>query len=69
MSYSLEGRLLEVCECKVLCPRWIGEDPDNGTYRSTVAYHYDKGAVADVDVSGLTIALTCLIPGNVLQGN
>jgi hypothetical protein len=69
MSYSLEGRILEVCECKVLCPCWIGEDPDNGTCRSTVAYPYDKGAVDDVDVSGLTIALACFIPGNVLKGN
>lgn len=28
MSYHLEGRLLEVCNCKVLCPCRIGEDPD-----------------------------------------
>jgi hypothetical protein len=69
MSYSLEGRILEVCDCKVLCPCWIGEDPDNGTCQSTVAYHYDKGAVDDVDVSGLTIAYAAFIPGNVLQGN
>ena len=31
MAYHLEGRLLEVCDCRVLCPCWIGEDPDNGT--------------------------------------
>ena len=31
MAYHLEGRLLEVCNCRVLCPCWIGEDPDNGT--------------------------------------
>ena len=28
MGYQLEGRLLEVCDCRVLCPCWIGEDPD-----------------------------------------
>ena len=28
MAYHLEGRLLEVCNCRVLCPCWIGEDPD-----------------------------------------
>jgi hypothetical protein len=27
MPYHLEGRLLEVCDCRVLCPCWIGEDP------------------------------------------
>ena len=26
MAYQLEGRLLEVCDCNVLCPCWIGED-------------------------------------------
>ena len=31
MAYTLEGRILEVCDCNVLCPCWIGEDPDNGT--------------------------------------
>ena len=24
MGYQLEGRLLEVCNCRVLCPCWIG---------------------------------------------
>ena len=43
MSYQLEGRLLEVCDCNVLCPCWVGEDPDNGTCDAVVAYHIDKG--------------------------
>ena len=25
MSYRLEGTLLEVCNCEVLCPCWIGD--------------------------------------------
>jgi hypothetical protein len=69
MSYSLEGRILEVCDCNVLCPCWIGENPDNGTCRATVAYRYDKGSVDDVDVSGLTVAFAAFVPGNILQGN
>ncbi len=69
MSYMLEGSLLEVCDCKVLCPCWIGEDPDNGTCRGTVAHHYTSGRIDDVDVSGLTIVMLGFIPGNVLDGN
>jgi hypothetical protein len=69
MAYELEGRLLEVCDCNVLCPCWIGEDPDNGTCDAVVAYQFDKGTVDGVDVSGLTLALLTHIPGNVLQGN
>ncbi|MFI5019627.1 MAG: DUF1326 domain-containing protein, partial [Dongiales bacterium] len=33
MGYRLEGDLLEVCDCNILCPCWVGEDPDNGTCR------------------------------------
>jgi hypothetical protein len=69
MAYRLQGSILEVCTCKVLCPCWIGEDPDGGTCDSTVAYHVDTGSVNNVDVSGLTLAVVCHIPGNVLKGN
>lgn len=69
MTYHLEGRLLEVCDCRVLCPCWIGEDPDNGTCDSVLAYHFDKGSIDGVDVSGRTIAMVAHIPGNVLKGN
>lgn len=69
MTYDLVGRLLEVCDCNVLCPCWIGEDPDNGTCQGTIAWRIDQGTVEDVEVSGLTIGVTLHIPGNVLHGN
>jgi hypothetical protein len=69
MAYQLEGSLLEVCNCNILCPCWVGEDPDNGTCDSIVAYHFDKGTINEVDVSGLTLSFLTHIPGNVLHGN
>lgn len=69
MAYHLEGRLLEVCDCRVLCPCWIGEDPDNGTCDTIVGWHFDKGTVENVDVAGSTIVAVAHIPGNILQGN
>jgi hypothetical protein len=67
--YQFQGTLLEACNCDVLCPCWIGEDPDNGTCQSVIAYHLDGGAIRGVDVSGLTLASVVFIPGNVLAGN
>ena len=67
--YQFQGTLLEACNCDVLCPCWIGEDPDNGTCSSVVAYHFDHGTIRGVDVSGLTLANVVFIPGNVLAGN
>jgi hypothetical protein len=69
VGYDLEGSLLEVCSCDVLCPCWIGEDPDRGDCLSVVAYHFDRGVIAGQDVSGLTMASAVHIPGNVLAGN
>ncbi|HEX5500053.1 MAG TPA: DUF1326 domain-containing protein [Thermomicrobiales bacterium] len=69
MAYQLEGRLLEVCDCNVLCPCWVGEDPDKGTCQAVQAYRIDHGTIDGVDVAGLTVAEMDDIPGNMLQGN
>ena len=67
-TYDVEGRLLEVCSCEVICPCWVGEDPDGGTCDSALAWHVDSGTIEGTDVSGLTLALSVHIPGNVLAG-
>jgi hypothetical protein len=68
MGYKLEGRILEACNCEVLCPCWIGHDPDPGTCDAVVAWHVDRGTIDGMDVSGRTIAFVNHIPGNILQG-
>lgn len=65
-AYSLVGTLLEACSCGVLCPCWIGEDPDQGTCDAFIAYHFDRGEVDGVDVGGLNVVNVVHIPGNVL---
>ena len=69
IKYDLEGRLLEVCTCGVLCPCWVGADPDGGTCDAVTAYHIDRGTIQGVDVSGLTFAASVHIPGNIFKGN
>ncbi len=69
MGYKLEGRMTEVCDCYVICPCWVGEDPDGGTCDGLLAWHFDSGNIDGVDVSGLTISVLSHIPGNVLEGN
>ena len=64
--YDLEGTLLEACSCNVLCPCWVGEDPDSGKCDAFIAYHFDQGTVRGVDVGGLSLVNVVQIPGNVL---
>lgn len=68
MGYAIEGKLLEACSCAAVCPCWVGDDPDGGECDGLVAYHYERGEIDGVDVSGLTLALAVHIPGNVLKG-
>ena len=67
--YSLTGTMLEACSCGVLCPCWIGEDPDQGDCRSFISYQIDEGRIQGIDVSGLSVVAVVYIPGNVLAGN
>ena len=69
MAYHLRGSLLEVCTCNVLCPCWVGEDPDFGDCKSAMAWNFEEGNIDGVDVTGCTVGLACHIPGNVLEGN
>lgn len=64
--YQLEGTMLEACSCGVLCPCWIGEDPDGGQCYSFNAYHFTSGQIGGVDISGLDVVQIVHIPGNVL---
>jgi hypothetical protein len=68
-TYSVEGRLLEVCTCNTLCPCWVGEDPDGGTCDAILGWYVDRGTVQGVDVSDHCVCVSGHIPGNVLAGN
>ena len=65
-GYTLTGTLLEACSCGVLCPCWIGEDPDGGSCDAFVAYKFTSGTINGVDVGGLSLVNVVRIPGNVL---
>ena len=65
--YELEGTLLEACSCGVLCPCWVGEDPDEGKCHAFIAYHFDRGTIDGIDVGGLALVNIVEIPNNALE--
>jgi hypothetical protein len=69
MAYQLEGSLLEVCTCNILCPCWVNEAPDYGTCQGVLAWHFERGSVNGTDVAGRTFVLLIDVPGKILDGN
>jgi hypothetical protein len=67
--YSFTGSLIEACSCNVLCPCWIGEDPDLGDCRTFLSFHIDSGRIKTMDVSNLSVVIVAYVPGNILAGN
>jgi hypothetical protein len=68
VGYLLEGKIFEACSCGGPCPCWAGDDPKGGSCDSMNVYHYDRGSINGIDVSGLTLALVNDIQGNIMDG-
>jgi hypothetical protein len=66
VSYEVEGQLLEVCTCNILCPCWLTQ----GCQRcdGLLAWHYDKGTVNGVDIAGRTVVIATHTPGTIREG-
>lgn len=52
-SYQLSGLFYEACDCFVVCPCWLGGDPDEGACTGVFAWEIEQGTIDGVDVSGL----------------
>jgi hypothetical protein len=64
MSYEMQGLFLEACDCRVICPCWIDEDPDDASCTGLMAWYIENGRVGGVLVSGLTVVSVSHHEGN-----
>ena len=64
MGYDLEGRMAEVCSCKTYCPCTAGLEPDGGACDFNWVFHFDRGTIGTVDVSGLNIGVIGRLVGS-----
>ena len=71
MSWSIRGRSLELCNCALLCPCWLGPtgEPDEGWCGAAFGYDIDEGSSDGVDLGGCQVALAFEWPGNFFEGN
>jgi hypothetical protein len=69
MSYEMRGMFLEACDCRVVCPCWFDEEPDDGSCTGLIAWHVEQGDIDAVHVSGLSVASVSHHTGHRRAGN
>lgn len=70
MSYALSGEFIEACDCTVICPCWVEEDPVGGHCTGLVAWHLDAGStIRGQEVGGCTVVSVATHSGNRRDGD
>jgi len=52
MGYLLNGTFVEACDCRLMCPCWTDDEPDDGHCTGLFAWSLDTGSTVD----GLAVA-------------
>jgi hypothetical protein len=71
MAWSVRGKSLELCSCKMLCPCWLGPEgePDQGWCAGGFAFDIEQGDADGVELSGRKVVLFAEWPANFFLGN
>ena len=70
MSYNLNGYFIEACDCTVICPCWVEDDPVGGHCTGLIAWHLGDGSVINgVPVHDRTVVSVSTHLGNRREGN
>jgi hypothetical protein len=67
-SWKLEGDYFEGCNCDLICPCTVTEDPDEGNCYVITAWHIQKGNYGNTNLDGLNAVAMFNAPGNMLKG-
>ena len=71
MSWKISGQSMEMCNCKMLCPCWLGPEvaPDEGWCGGSFGFDIQTGNSDGIDLSGTVVAFVAEWPGNFFEGN
>jgi hypothetical protein len=47
MGYALNGTFVEACDCRLMCPCWTDDEPDDGHCTGLFAWSLDAGSTID----------------------
>ncbi len=62
---------MEMCNCKMLCPCWLGPEvaPDEGWCGGSFGFDIQTGNSDGIDLSGTVVAFVAEWPGNFFDGH
>ncbi len=71
MAWKVSGQSLELCNCNMLCPCWLGPEgtPDQGWCAGAFAFDVRDGSSDGVNLGGTKVCLTAEWPGNFFLGS
>ena len=54
MSWKISGQNMEMCNCEMLCPCWLGPEvkPDEGRCGGILCFDIQTGNSGGIDLSG-----------------
>lgn len=64
MSYDLSGTFIEACDCTVICPCWVDDDPVGGHCTGLIAWHIKTGKVNGISVDDRQVVSVSTHSGN-----
>jgi Protein of unknown function (DUF1326) len=65
MDYQITGEFIEACDCYVVCPCWVADDPDEGHCTGLFTWLIAPGSrIGGVDVGHRTVVAVTTHPGN-----
>ena len=68
IPWQIEGDYFEGCNCNVVCPCTVTDDPDEGNCYVTTAWHIQKGNYGEKSLEAMNVVAMFNAPGNMLKG-
>ncbi len=70
MAWSLSGQMMELCNCKMICPCTLGPaEPDEGSCSGALLFDIRTGASDGVDLGGCKAAVGLEMPKDFASGD
>lgn len=70
MAWQMTGHFMELCNCKMFCPCWLGPaEPDQGWCGASFVLEVQQGSADGVNLDGAKAMLLLEWPGDFFSGN